>query len=187
MDLNVIPECYIDTKLIKIAVPPTGRYNHQKGCPNVLKIMQEKLHSNFALGIIDKDKKILAYTEQFDLVYDLPDALQLLKHPDRHHYLIFVLPAVEKWLLLGAEEVNLNLTEFGLPHDLTKLCAITKTAKSENDDPYSDHLTKLFRELKRRSPLRMQALSLWVSYLKANPYTADIHQLVTNTNALAGL
>ena len=184
MDLNVIPECYIDTKLIKIAAPPTGRYNHQKGCPNVVKVMQEKLHSDFALGIIDKDKKILAYTEQFEIVCNLPDALQLLKHPNRHHYLIFILPAIEKWLLLGADEVNLNLTEFGLPHDLTKLCAITKTAKSGNDDPYSDHLRRLFRELKQRSSVRMQVLSFWINYLKGNPYTADMTHLVSETNAL---
>ncbi|MBC8155427.1 MAG: hypothetical protein H7Z72_21270 [Bacteroidetes bacterium] len=186
MDLNVIPECYLDTKLIKVAVPPKGRYNHQKGCPNVIKVMREKLPGDFALGIIDRDKKILAYTGQFDLVYELPDALQLLKHPTRHHYLIFVLPAVEKWLLLGAEEVDLKLTDLGLPHDLGKLCDITKTSKSENDDPYSDHLTKLFRELKRRKSVRMQVLSFWITYLKENPYTADMAQLVAETNVLAG-
>lgn len=187
MDLNVIPECYVDTKLIKIVAPPKGRYNHQKGCPNVIKVMQEKLSRDFGLGIIDRDKKVLAYTEEFELAYDLPDARQLLKHPNRYHYLIFICPtAIENWLLLGAEEVNLSLTEFGLPHDLKKHCDITKTSKSENDDPYSDHLTRLFRELKRRKSVRMQVLSFWITYLKENPYTADMARLVAETDALAG-
>ena len=53
------------TQLVRIAAPPKRNYNHQKGCPNVLKVMQEKLHGDFALGIIDKDKEIRAYTEQF--------------------------------------------------------------------------------------------------------------------------
>lgn len=98
--------------------------------------------------------------------------------------MIFVLPAVEKWVLQGAEEVDLSLTEFGLPPDLKKLCDITKTAKSENDDPYSGHLTRLFRELKWRSSMRMQVLALWITYLKENPYTADMDQLVIATDTL---
>ena len=135
-------------------------------------------------ALLTRIKRYGLTRSNFDLVYELPDALQLLKHPARHHYLIFILPAVEKWLLIGAEAVNLNLSEFGLPHDLTKLCDITKTSKSENDDPHSDHLNKLFRALKQQNSVRMHVLSLWITYLKANPYTADMNQLVTDTNTL---
>ena len=69
MDLHIIPECYIDTKLIKALVPPQTRYNHQKGCSTVAKVMQEKFVNDFAIGIIDRDKQELAYAEAFDLVF----------------------------------------------------------------------------------------------------------------------
>lgn len=184
MDLNVIPECYIDTKLVKVAVPPQGRYNHQKGCPNVVKLMQEKLHSDFALGIIDKDKIIVKYVSEFELVFNVANSLQLLKHPTRHHYLIFICPAPEKWMIAMAEEAGLSLTDFGLPHDFDKLSKITKTSKSENDDPYSANFQQLFKEIKRIAPASWLVLSFWISYLKSNPYTADSDFVVEETMRL---
>lgn len=39
----VIPECYIDTNLVETLACPGG-YNHQKGCNQVAKIMQEKFN-----------------------------------------------------------------------------------------------------------------------------------------------
>ncbi|CAN5177529.1 hypothetical protein BH09BAC4_BH09BAC4_10150 [soil metagenome] len=184
MDLHIIPECYVDTKLVKVAVPPQTRYNHQKGCSTVLKTMQEKFTDGFAVGIIDKDKQIQIYVEQFDVIYDVMDVLQLLKHPDKHHYLIFICPAVEKWILLNADEVNLSLTEFGLPHDFNQLKVITKTSKSENDDPYSANIQQLFKEIKRRESRYWMILSLWIEYLKANPYNADMAFLVQETERM---
>lgn len=183
MDLHIIPECYIDTKLLKVVSPPQGRYNHQKGCTNVVKQMQEKLSSDFALGVIDRDKVILKYIEEFDVLIDVNDKLQLLKHPRRHHYLIFISPAPEKWIIATAEEVGISLQDFGLPHDFDKLCRITKTAKSENDDPYSSNFQQLFKEIKRRDSKYWRILSFWISYLKTNPYTADLPWIkeVTNT------
>jgi hypothetical protein len=184
MDLHVIPECYIDTKLVKIAAPPQARYNHQKGCSNVVKIMQEKLPDQFALGIIDRDKKILAYVEQFTVMYDVPDTLQLLKHPNKHHYLILICPAIEKWIMLNADEAGMNLTDFGLPHDFEKLRVITKTSKSEHDDPYSENFQRLFKEIRKRSPRPWMIFASWITYLKANPYTADLNVLVGETDRL---
>ncbi len=186
MDLHVIPECYIDTKLLKVAVPPKGRYNHQKGCPNVVKLMQEKLHSDFALGIVDKDKIILKYVSDFDLVVDVPERLQLLKHPTRHHYLIFICPAPEKWMIAAPEEAGLSLTDFGLPHDFDKLSKITKTSKSENGDPYSANFQQLFKEIRRKEPRHWMVLSFWINYLKANPYTADLSLIIEETIGLIG-
>ncbi|GAB4056218.1 hypothetical protein [Spirosoma litoris] len=186
MDLHVIPECYIDTKLLKIAAPPKGRYNHQKGCPNVVKLMQEKLHSDFALGIIDKDKVIMKYVAEFENVILIPDKLELLKHPYRHHYLIFICPAPEKWMIAAAEDAGISLTDFGLPHDFDKLSKITKTSKSENDDPYSANFQQLFKEIQRKESPYWMIFSFWIAYLKANPYTADTEWLIQETERLVG-
>ena len=67
---SIIPECYVDTNLIETLVPPKdGKgYNHRKGCPAVAKVMMEKFADRFALGIMDKDKKMVKYLEEFDLI-----------------------------------------------------------------------------------------------------------------------
>jgi hypothetical protein len=174
MDLHVIPECYIDTKLIKALVPPQTKYNHQKGCPNVVKVMQERFKNDFAVGIIDRDKKELAYVKQFDLVIEIPDTLQLFKHKDENHYLIFICPAVEKWIIASASEANLLLSDYELPTDFINLTKITKTSKSENNDEFSSNFRDLFKALRVENPSNVAVLRFWIEYLKENPYQADL-------------
>lgn len=185
MDLHIIPECYIDTKLIKALIPPTTRYNHQKGCPNVVKVMQQNLGGDFALGIIDRDKKELGYADEFDLMYEISNNIQLFKHKSRNHYLIFICPAVEKWIITNASEANLNLNDFGLPNDFRKLTDITKTSKSEKEDPYSKNFHELFKKLRETQPKAVQLLIFWVKYLKDNPYDADIDFLRDQSSIIA--
>ena len=183
MDLHVLPECYIDTKLIKILVPPKSRYNHQKGT-RVLKRMQEEFNDSFALGLCDEDFEDRNYVREFDEMYHLPDVLRLFKHRGRHHYLILICPAAEKWHIAAAEEAGLHLSTFGLPHDFKKLRLITKTSKSESLESFSANFQQLFKALKQHNPLRIHVLTFWVEYLKANPYSADIDWLVQETDRL---
>ncbi len=68
-DLDIIPECYIDTNLIETILNTKGCYtegvNHQKGCNTVVKTMNDpkKLKNEFALGIVDADKQQPSYVE----------------------------------------------------------------------------------------------------------------------------
>ncbi len=181
MDLHIIPECYIDTKLIKALVPPQTKYNHQKGCPNVVKVMQERFNDNFAVGIIDRDKKELAYVKQFNLVIEIPDTLQLLKHIDENHYLIFICPAVEKWIIASASDANLLLSDYGLPNDFRSLTNITKTSKSENDDEFSSNFKELFKALRVENPSNVAVLRFWIEYLKSHPFQADLDFIMSET------
>lgn len=182
-DLHVLTECYIDTKLIKTLVPPRGNYNHQKGT-FVLKTMDEKLHDEFALGIVDEDMKDRRYAEQFKVVYTLPDTLQLLKHPDRYHFLIYICPVIETWMLIAAEAMSVSLSQYGLPHDVDKLRKLTKTSKSENNDPYSESFKQLFSALKIQKPVCIAVLSFWVKYLREERYKADLTYLIQETDRL---
>jgi hypothetical protein len=183
MDLHIISECYVDTKLIKTIAPPTYKkgYNHQKGCTNVIKMMEEKLSDEFAVGVMDKDKRILEYVKQFNLVIEIENHLELLKHHNKPHYLIFICPAVEKWLLHSADEVDIQLTDFGLPHDFLKLQKITKTAKSEDNDPYSNALKQLFKSLQKNGARNINILADWITYLKLFPYNADMEEIKKRT------
>lgn len=185
MDLHIIPECYIDTKLCKVLVPPTTKYNHQKGCPNVAKVMKEKLSNDFALGIVDKDKIALAYFSEFDIISEISDSLQLCKHnKEPHHYLIFIQPAMEKWIISCAEESNISLADFNLPHDFKKLLKITKTSKSENEDKHSSDFRDLFKELKRINSSSISILSFWIQYLRDTHYHADFEFIRSETERI---
>ncbi len=55
---NVIPECYIDTNLIEFLL--NAKVNHQHSCNNVIKALNDK-KDEFAIGIIDNDKRKVAY------------------------------------------------------------------------------------------------------------------------------
>ena len=183
MDLNVLLEYYVDTKLVKTLVPPQKRYNHQKGT-NVLKTMDEKMANEFALGIVDEDVEDRQYAQLFDVVWYLPGSLKLLKHPQRHHFLIYLCPAIEKWIITCAEEAKIVLTTYNLPHDFNKLRKLSKTSKSENDDLHSSDFQQLSREIKRRNPPVIAILTFWIGHLKENPYATDLEWLIEETNRL---
>ena len=61
----IIPECYVDTNLVETLVCTYG-CNHQKGCNQVAKVMQEKFADRFAVGIIDADKRKPGYLKEFN-------------------------------------------------------------------------------------------------------------------------
>jgi hypothetical protein len=172
MDFHIIPECYVDTNLIETIVPPEGNgYNHQMGCPNVAKKMTEDkaLKDGFALGIIDKDKKEIAYAKGFDLIADAAQLI-LLKHPTKNHYFIQIVPAMEKWIIFQAAEVGIDLATYGLPDDFNELKHCSKTLKTKKDDRFK----RLFKALIKEKATGVVLLAQWITYLKAHPYNADL-------------
>lgn len=185
MESNILPECYIDTKLVKVLVPPRKYYNHQKGTW-VLKKMDEELNDDFALGVVDEDVEDRPYAQHFQVVCEHDNCLKLLKHTTRSHYLIFLCPVIEKWIIGRAEDVGITLTSFGLPHDFDKLRKLSKTSKSESKDPYSENFLKLFRALRDANPPPVAVLKYWITYLKENSYQANLPQLIGETEALIG-
>jgi len=174
-DFAILPECYIDTNLIETIVPTKLGYNHQKGCGTVTRLMQGKLKDKFAVGIVDKDKNELKYSEEFDEKICIAD-LQLFKHknPEIHHYLIFIKPAIEMWIIKNTEDAGMSLLDFGLPKDLKELKKITKKTTSKQDLIFK----KLFVEMKKSEIKSVEILAFWITYLKENQYNADINDLV---------
>lgn len=173
MDLHILPECFVDTNLVETIAPPTHKsgYNHKTGCENVVKAMQEikDLKDGFALGIVDEDKVILKYSKEFDMIVDKTQ-LKLLKHPQKNHYLIYVIPAIEKWIIHHADEVHLNLVDFELPHDFLELRKYSKVRTSNKDIKFK----KLFKALQKQEATGVLLLSKWINYLKQHPYDADL-------------
>ncbi|PXV69208.1 hypothetical protein CLV62_101477 [Dysgonomonas alginatilytica] len=169
---TIIPECYVDTNLIETLVPPKdGKgYNHKKGCPAVAKVMIEKFADRFALGIMDKDKKTVKYLEEFDLIVNT-NSLYLHKHKTRHHYIILINPATERFVLNSAKELSISLSQFGLPDNLEELKQITKPETSKNNA----NLKSAFRALKDAPDFMI--LKSWVKYMRDNTFSTDTEEL----------
>lgn len=171
MDNHILPECYLDTMLTETLVKPVSGYNHQKGCSTVTSKMQncKSLKDNFAVGILDADKKQTPYLNELNLVSE-KSGLKLYKHPNKHHYLILH-PPIEQWLLDEANAANIDLNNYQLPGERSALQKQTKTATSKHDQRFKN----LFRDLKTGESFNR--LSNWLSYLKQHPYDACIEHL----------
>ena len=164
-EVTVIPECFVDTNLTETLIGMAC--NHQKGCATVAKQMKEKCADGFALGIIDKDKRPVPYISKFLLIAE-NESLQILKHKDRNHYIIYVIPAVEGFILKASEELGVNLADYGLPADMDGLKKETKQQDSKKDPRFK----RLFTDLLPASNIsQMKAL---ITYLLKHKYDADV-------------
>lgn len=172
VDLSIISECFVDTNLIETICPAQRGYNHQKGCGNVAKTMQNKFGDTFAVGIIDKDKKEIKYLDEFQLKLNI-DNLFLFQHPVKPHFIIQINPAVESFILENVFQTKINLEDFGLPSNIDELKKITKKKTSKKDP----QLSKLFFELKNKNASQIVTLSNWISYFKEKTYHSNINEI----------
>ena len=160
----VVPECYVDTNLMNVLLNKSC--NHQKGCATVCKTLDVKLSDQFAIAVIDKDKKEPKALEQFEQIGE-SEHIIASKHQTRLHYLIQIKPAIEMFVLDAAEELNVNLADYGLPTELNELRKITKTTTAKEDVTFA----RLFHAL--RSASHIQCLDNVLQYLLVNKYTAS--------------
>jgi len=172
MDLSVLPECYVDTCLIETLVPPKTHYNHQKGTGTVAKKMKEQFRDRFAIGIIDKDKRELHYLQEFTLIIS-KDNLELYKHKQKHHYLILINPAIERFILRNAATAGLSLADYDLPDTLDELRKVSKSVNSKNDPRFK----LLFSEMLKNKSQEVQLLISLLKYLIENNYKSDLVRL----------
>ena len=173
MENNFVPECFFDTVLVK-TILNAKRVNHQKGCSNVVKkISSGKLKDDFAVGIIDKDKRELNYlAEECKEVVNLEN-LVLLKHKTRQHYFIQLAPAIEVWILKVAKESDIDISTYALSNDLGELKKATKSKFAESDE----NLKRLCKKLVGSEGETIKILSSWLNYLFLENRNADINKL----------
>ena len=151
MDLSIIPECYIDTNLVETLVPPTKGYNHQKGCGTVTSVMKDKFKDSFAVGIIDKDKQQVDYLNEFTLINEFNNTLFLYKHNAKHHYIIQISPALERFLIAGAASANISLADYDLPLEFDRFKKISKSINSKEDPRFKKLIKSIIRAEDRKS------------------------------------
>jgi hypothetical protein len=127
--LNILPECYVDTKVAEIVSRSSEKYNHQHGCGQIAFQLKNKLKDIVALGIIDEDKNkgpVAKYFLEFEEITS-QNGLILKKHRERKQYLILICPEIENWLLMNANSVQVNPLDFNLSENLKGFKQITKT------------------------------------------------------------
>lgn len=161
---HIIPECYVDTNLIESLVKAQG-CNHQKGCNQVCKVMQEKFADRFAIGIIDADKRRPSYLAEFNKIGERGH-LQVLKHPARPHFIILISPAIDRFILDTAVSMKVNLTDFNLPADLQSFTRQTKNILSNKDKRFRS----LFAVLE--SAAEISILKNLLLYLNTKQYSS---------------
>lgn len=170
MDLHIVPECYFDTVLVK-AILKTKKVNHQKGCNNVEKTVKKL--NDFAVGVVDKDKKDLIYLREECIEEIKTNNLTLWKHKTKQHYFIQLVPAIESWIIKVAAESELNLEEIGLPKDAKNLRRVTKSQfVNENET-----LKILCKRIVEANSATVSILVKWLIYLHTHNRDADINAL----------
>ena len=168
-DLCFIPECFVDTALVE-SVLKTDGVNHQKGCFAVSGVMENKFADGFAVGVVDFDKRRPAYLNGFVEVASSSHLL-LVKHKSKSHYVIFVKPAMDGFILSCVEELGIKMDDFGLPSDLKAFTRETKTITMQDDKRFRN----LFHHLISASEIRI--FSNVLNYLKVKRYNAVVGDL----------
>jgi hypothetical protein len=163
---NIVPECFVDTRIAEILGQAKGKYNHQHGCGNVANEMKNALKDTFALGIIDEDKHKgpqSKYFLEFDVITQESNLI-LKKHRIKPHYLILVCPEIEKWLFTDAEAIGINPAnhKFNLPIELKGFIKVSKIKSIDKNEGFKSFIKTLVRE---EAP-SITTLKKWIELFK---------------------
>jgi hypothetical protein len=117
--LRILPECYADTTLVRFFVPDVHFSIHQEGCPEVAKTMLKGQTTDFKLvGVVDNDKKLdihcQAYFKRFELVLEQNKIIhRRFTECEFPQELIILDKAIETFLLWNAQQIDLNIENYG--------------------------------------------------------------------------
>ena len=157
-ELNIVPECEVDTRLVQILANFRKPPNHAKGHGKVANKLKSNLKNRIALGVIDEDKikiRKSPYFELFTLTISKHN-LTLKKHPSLTHYLILIKPAIEMWLLENAKASGVSSKNLG--DNLEDLTNFTK----KKDIHKNIHFTTFIKELIAKQAPGIITLKTWL-------------------------
>ena len=166
----IIPECYADTNLVQTLLQMRGA-NHQKSCGQVTNELQSKFKDQFAVGIIDLDKKQSDYSEKSVEIAHSAE-VTVCRHPNTHHYLIKINNVLESFIVNCAKEIGVDLSPLGLPFEVDALMKRTKKQEAKNDPELSNYFKKLV------SSTEMSLLKEVLEYLYKCTYAVKDDELI---------
>lgn len=168
--LNVFPECYVDTNLVSYLLG--ANVKHKSSCNEVVKALNKS--ESFAVGIIDADKRMPTFDAGF--AKHVPKAvpigggehLTMFIHEDGKRFLFTVKPAMDGFILDAANECGIKLASYGFPASLAEFKKITKRIQAADDS----NLRRLFAGINNSS--EFQRFRNTLKYLTAKEYSADV-------------
>lgn len=154
--LNIVPECYGDTRLVEILLQ-AKKVNHQQGLGTISQTLIKRFSEKRALAVVDDDKVIPPYFKEFSIQKEAP-GLVLLRHKENEHFLIRICPALEKWLLDAAKEAGITSDDHPICKDLETLKSVTKHEYINKNQDF----TRFLKALNRSASPRIQHLKSWL-------------------------
>lgn len=168
--LNVFPECYVDTNLVSYLLG--ANVKHKSSCNEVVKALNKS--ESFAMGIIDADKRMPTFDAGFSEYVSkaVPSGsgehLTMFIHGDGKRFLFTVKPAMDKFIIDAAAECGIKLPSYGLPASLNEFKKITKSIQAADDS----NLRRLFGDI--NGSAEFQRFRNTLKYLTAKEYSADL-------------
>ena len=166
-----VPECWVDTALMRTLLHDRRLYNHQHGISKVGSTMERQAATfgtgRVVVGMVDRDKKFEenTYLRAFDPPTRVrPEAAthHVLTHPEQPtHRLIVLNPACDAWLFQTARAAGLDLAVYGLPVTLPEFIAFCKH-EGVTDIPA---LRDLLEAIRQARPPAYQQLAATVATL----------------------
>lgn len=131
-NLQILPECYADTVLVSLFIPDRLAVVHISGITNVAKEMQEaaarkRRSEETRIGIVDNDKRVPPYLVNFNTIFE-QNRVALKRNDRANQYLIVIDKAIESFLLWNAQQVGLNVTDYGFINDVKPFGKALKTS-----------------------------------------------------------
>ncbi len=172
---HFVPECFFDTVFLKRLLQTSRRLMHRRGCNNVINDLDSpRLKDSFAVGIIDRDKRDLAYLKQCKVFHD-SDKPILWKHNDRLQFIIQLNPPLENWIVSILDENGLKIEDFGYSRNFKKL---KQQIKDDIDNEKDDKLNKLVSAVIKTDCATIKKIQSMLLYLKEKNYQTDINELI---------
>ena len=143
--LQILPECFADTALVSLFVPDPLTVVHIFGIPNVAKEMQEAVgreNAGIRIGLVDNDKRVPPYLLTFETVSE-QNKVFLKRKGMTDQYLIVIDKAIESFLLWNAEQIGLDVADYGFINDVKLFGKSLKTSVIGSSSSYYQLITDL--------------------------------------------
>jgi hypothetical protein len=160
-----VPECWVDSALMRTLLHDRRLYNHQHGISKVGSTMERQAATHgtgrVVVGMVDRDKK---FEENMYLRTFAPPAKvrsedakhHILTHPAQPtQHLIVLNPACDAWIFRAARAAGLDLAAYGLPDTLPGFIAFCK----HEDVIDIPALRALLEDIRRAYPPAYQQLA----------------------------
>lgn len=152
---NLIPECNIDTLFVEML--GYKKPNHAPSITIVSSILEKKTNQR-AMGFVDSDKRQPLYFKEFKVIDTTANA-KLLKHPERHHYLVVVNPDMDTFIFNLCRKLGINIADYNFPSDFKAFVSFVK----KNAIRSNPNFKNLLNTILQKNPAEITKIKHWVT------------------------